>query len=100
MKMNASKFLLEAVLNEYVGVVNVTVKVNLSRGLRSSSWQVKTMRQTTLDEFGMDIDESMVVKHPKEIIFDIHPSLLKAENIVGTYKELKEEVDKQIYSMR
>ena len=98
--MNANILLMEAVLNEYVGVLNVSVKVNLSRGLRSSSWQVKTMRQTTLDEFGMDIDESMVVKHPKEIIFDIHPSLLKAENIVETYKQLKEEVDKQIYSMR
>jgi hypothetical protein len=100
MKMNANILLMEAVLNEYVGVLNVSVKVNLSRGLRSSSWQVRTMRQTTLDEFGMDIDESMVVKHPKEIIFDIHPTLLNAENIVGTYKELKEEVDKQIYSMR
>jgi|TARA_R100000084_G_scaffold66035_1_gene28791 hypothetical protein len=98
--MNASILLMEAVLNDYVGVLNVSVKVNQSRGLRNSSWKVRTMRQTTLDEFGMDIDESVVVKHPKEIIFDIHPNLLNDENIVETYKELKEEVDKKIYSMR
>jgi len=77
--MNANILLMEAVLNEYVGVLNVSVKVNLSRGLRSSSWQVRTMRQTTLDEFGMDIDESMVVKHPKELMVILR---LKHLNII------------------
>jgi len=98
--MNANILLMEAVLNDYVGELNVSVKVNLSRGLRNISWEVRTMRQTTLDEFGMDIDESVVVKHPIEIIFDIHPILFSTENIVKTYKELKEEVDKKINSMR
>lgn len=100
MKMNANILLMEAVLNDYVGELNLSVKVNLSRGLRNVSWKVRTMRQTTLDEFGMDIDESVVVKHPIEIIFDIHPTLFNTENIVKTYKELKEEVDKKINSMR
>jgi len=98
--MNAGIELMNAVLNDYVGVLNVSVKIHLSKGLRTSTWDVKTMRQTTLDEFGMEGEGFEKVKHPKQVNYHLHPSLLTVENIVDTYKELKEDLDKKIFSMR
>tara|TARA_B110000444_G_C18512009_1_gene442726 strand:+ start:62 stop:355 length:294 start_codon:yes stop_codon:yes gene_type:complete len=91
--------LMEKVLNDFVDRDNLLVRVRMSKSIRSRKWRMVEMRQTTLDEFGFDLGIKHII-HPNEFVYSIHPVLLKTENVIDTYSEIKKHLDNKLFSLR
>ena len=92
--------LMEKVLNEFANRDDILVRVHVSKSMRSKKWEMaNVMRQTTLDEFGFGLGEKRV-SHPYEFTYSVHPSLLKVDNVIETYSEIKEHLDDKLFSLR
>lgn len=91
--------LMEKVLNDFVDRDNLLVRVHVSKSIRSRKWDMKEMRQTTLDEYGFDLGTKHII-HPNEFVYSIHPVLLKTENVIDTYNDIKKHLDDKLFSLR